>query len=105
MKNTPYHRKTQTDIDEPDLFKNEFKDFFNQKIEEKNQQGSFENHYSNVLKQVENDQLKGKKKRFDNLETNLNNQVKNYNDKGTVFFMDSDILQSNILDLNEDKMS
>ncbi|WP_339721461.1 endonuclease SmrB [uncultured Paraglaciecola sp.] len=26
MKNTPYHRKTQSDIDEPDLFKNEFKD-------------------------------------------------------------------------------
>jgi DNA-nicking Smr family endonuclease len=26
MKNTPYHRKTQTDNDEPDLFKNEFKD-------------------------------------------------------------------------------
>jgi len=26
MKNTPFHLKTQTDIDEPDLFKNEFKD-------------------------------------------------------------------------------
>ena len=26
MKNTPFHRKTQTDIDEPDLFKKEFKD-------------------------------------------------------------------------------
>lgn len=26
MKNTPFHRKTQTDIDEPDLFLNEFKD-------------------------------------------------------------------------------
>ena len=26
MKITPYHLKTQTDIDEPDLFKNEFKD-------------------------------------------------------------------------------
>jgi DNA-nicking Smr family endonuclease len=26
MKNTPFHRKTQTDSDEPDLFKKEFKD-------------------------------------------------------------------------------
>ena len=26
MKNTPIQRKTQTDDDEPDLFKNEFKD-------------------------------------------------------------------------------
>jgi len=36
-------------------FKNEFIDFFHKKIDEKNRDGSFENHYSNVLKQIEHD--------------------------------------------------
>jgi hypothetical protein len=38
------------------------------------------------------------------LETDLKNNTTHDNDKGTIFYMDSDVLQSNLVDLNEKKM-
>lgn len=82
-------------------FKEEFVEFFDNKLEQKNI--GFENHYKGVLHQVDLDR-KFQNDKIKSLETNLKNQRNRDQDKGTLFFMDTDVLQSDIRNLSEEKM-
>jgi hypothetical protein len=81
-----------------DNFKKEYSDFFDAKINQ--MEGGFEKHYKNVLNNLEKER-KSRTFKVHNLETEMKQEVLNDATKGTLFYMDSDVLTSNIVDLNE----
>lgn len=48
---------------------------------------------------------KSRTNKVNNLETEMKQIISNDANRGTLFFMDSDVITSNILDLNEQKMT